>query len=75
MCNPVLSLIINLCRFLPQLTKNALQQALSSAGIAPPGMTHIQQHMQPVKCECAHVVVRDSHRIFCLEGREGSKQL
>ena len=56
-------------RFLPQMTRGALHQALAAAGINPPGKDQVQQHMQPIKCKstccvywnaynCADIVVR-----------------
>ena len=38
-------------RFLPQMTKSALQQALSSAGIIPPSVAKVDHQLAPIKCK------------------------
>ena len=32
------------------MTKSALHQALSSAGISPPEKEEVEKHLQPIKC-------------------------
>ena len=32
------------------MTKSGLQQALSNAGITPPGKLEIERYLQPMKC-------------------------
>ena len=44
-------MLVCACRFIPQMTKSALQQALSSAGILPPGDAQLQRRLQPMKCK------------------------